>query len=354
MLIRYLNYSGASKIFLWVAEQIAEAGNDVTVYCFSNNVTTIPPSSIRFINEDLSNISFFAKCKRMRKTIIESKADVSISFLLDANVYNVIACMGRKTKSVICERNNPFKPKYYKLKFWKPILSFADGAVCQLSKVAQYYSYIKGKVTVIPNPITFESDISLRSFKERDNIIITVGRIEIAQKRNDIQIEAFKIFHQKHPEYKLLIYGSSTNGDDKKIMALVNKYQLNDSVVFAGVTKKVQESMKAAKIYLLTSDYEGIPNSLIEAMMVGLPCVSTNCSPGGASLLIKNGQNGFIVNKGDSQEIADKLLWLVEHPLEADNMGNNAKLIKSTFSEDKISKMWIEYLNQLTSNVYNK
>ena len=353
MLIRYLNYSGASKIFLWVAEQIAKAGNDVTVYCYSNNVTTILPSNIRFINEDLSNISFFAKCKRIRKTIIELKADVSISFLLDANVYNVIACMGQKTKSVICERNNPFKPKYYKLKFLKPVLYFADGVVCQLSKVAQYYSYIKGKVTVIPNPIIFRSDVSLRSFKERDNIIVTIGRIEIAQKRNDIQIEAFKIFHQKHPEYKLLIYGSSTNSDDKRIKALVQKYQLNDFVIFAGVTKNVQESIKSAQIYLLTSDYEGIPNSLIEAMVVGLPCVSTNCSPGGASLLIEDGHNGFIVNKGDSQEIADKLLWLVEHPMEADNMGNNAKLIKSTFSEDKISRMWIKYLNQITNNINN-
>lgn len=347
MLMRFLNFSGASKMFLWVANTLSSAGHDVTVYVFSNNVTHKPETGISFINENLANKGIIGKIHSVRNIIKKVDADVSISFLLDANVYNTFACLGLKTKSVICERNDPFKPHYYKLKFWKPFFRFADGGVFQLKKVAEYYSNIKGKTAVIPNPAVITSKVVLRPFEEREKNIVTLGRIAIEQKRNDLQIKAFALFHKKHPNYKLIIYGRSINGDDLKLQELIKEEGLTESVCMPGVIDNVQETIKNSQIYLLTSDYEGIPNTLMEAMAIGLPCISTDCRPGGASLLIKNEFNGLLVPCGDSKQMADKLCWLAEHPHEADSIGRNAKNIVKDLSGEKIKSLWIKFLKDL-------
>ena len=98
---------------------------------------------------------------------------------------------------------------------------------------------------------------------------------------------------------------------------------------------------------MLPSDFEGIPNSLIEAMVIGLPCIATDCSPGGASLLIENKKNGLICPKGNIEALSECLCWMVEHPDEADRMGNEAKRIKERFSEEYICKSWSDYLKSL-------
>lgn len=346
MLMRFLNFSGASKMFLWVAKALSSAGHDVTVYIFSNKVTYKPEKGITFIQEELSNKGLIRKIRSIRSIIKKVDADVSISFLLDANVYNTFACMGQRTKSVICERNDPFKPNYYKLKFWKPFFRFADGGVFQLKRVAEYYSNIKGITAVIPNPVTTTSKVALKPFLEREKHIVTLGRIAIEQKRNDLQIEAFYLFHKRHPDYKLIIYGRSVTGDDLKLQKLIAEKGLTGSIIMPGVVNDVQETIKNCQIYLLTSDYEGIPNSLMEAMSIGLPCLSTDCRPGGASFLIKDGYNGLLVPCGNPEILAEKLCWLVEHPHEADKMGEEAKNISRTLSEDKIKNLWLKYLKE--------
>ena len=348
MLMRFLNFSGASKMFLWVAKALSSIGYNVTIYIFSDNITHQPEDDISFIHEDLSNKGFIGKIHSIRKVIKKVDADVSISFLLDANVYNTFACIGQRTKSIICERNDPFKPQYYKLKFCKPFFYFADGGVFQLKKVAEYYSNIRGETAVIPNPVTTTSKVILKPFEEREKKIVTLGRIAIKQKRNDLQIEAFDLFHRKHPDYQLIIYGRSINGDDIKLQKLIKEKNLTESVIMSGVINNVQEAIENTQIYLLTSDYEGIPNSLIEAMSIGLPCISTDCRPGGASFLIQNGINGLLAPCDNSEILAEKMCWLVEHPREADRIGENAKNISDVLSENKIKHLWMEYLEKLT------
>lgn len=67
------------------------------------------------------------------------------------------------------------------------------------------------------------------------------------------------------------------------------------------------KKMSDSKMYVLSSDFEGIPNSLLEAMSIGMPVVSTDCSPGGARLLIENGVNGLLVKTGNSGELASAM-----------------------------------------------
>ncbi len=348
LIIRYLDYSGAPKMFLWVARSLTERGYDVTICTLNTSSDIKVPPNLKWIDLTQDNLGFWGKIRKLRKIIRQGEYDVSISFLLDGNVYNTLICYGLKTKSVICERNDPFKPHYYKLKFWKPWFRLADGAVFQLPKVADFYSNIRGPIAVIPNPIMPPSVIVETPFVERENVIITMGRMDLVQKRQDVLIKAFSEFVKDYPSYKLMIYGGSDiEGSEKKIKRLIEELKVNDSVTLAGVTRNAAETMKKAKIFVLTSDFEGIPNSLIEAMSIGMPCLSTDCRPGGAKLLIDNGKNGLLVPTGDIGQLTENMRWMVEHPLECDKMGKEARKVVEYFSEKITTAKWENYLWKL-------
>lgn len=344
MIIRMLHYSGAPKMFLWVADQLAKRGNHVTILTWSENSKVTIPQNVTLRELDLGNHSLIGKVKAIRKVVKEIEPSVSISFLLDSNVFNIFACRGLKTKSIVCERNDPFKPRYYKLKVLRPLFRWADGAVFQLPKVAEYYSNIKGKTAVISNPIASFNGIIVKPFLQREKIITTLGRLDIQQKRTDLLVDAFSQFTEDYPDYKLRLWGDGP--DEDKLKSLVKEKSLEDKVEFAGKTNTPIESIKDSRVFVLTSDYEGIPNALMEAMSIGLPCISTDCRPGGAALLIKDKTNGHLVPKGSVSGIVEALKSICSNPEYADRLGENAKKISSRFSEDTIGNMWDEYVHK--------
>lgn len=350
MLIKWLHYSGAPKMFAWVANSLADKGHDVTVFTFMECEKGVALSpNIRHIHKNLENVGLIGKIRNIRAAIKEIDPDVSISFLLDANVYNMFACYGLRTKSVVCERNDPFKPGYYKLKFWKPWFRLADGAVYQLPKVAKYYSNIKGKTAVIPNPVLCKSDIVVRPFAERKKEIVTLGRIDLFQKRHDVLVKAFAIFHKSHPDYTLVIYGDGDKKDTDALKALIEELGVSHAVNLAGVTHNPQESIKDSALFALSSDFEGIPNALIEAMSIGLPCISTDCRPGGAAFLIENGVNGYVVPAGDTEQFAERMSAMVTDPGLMDVMSKESLKISERLSEGRIADMWNEYVESLVA-----
>lgn len=348
MLIKQLHYSGASKMFLWVANALAERGLDITVLTYMKSEGVNPPKTVKWIDlEYLEDKNIYSKYKAIRKHIKQMSPDFCISFLLDANILNIFACLNLKTKSVVCERNDPFKPGYYKLKLLKPFFALADGAVFQLKDVAGYYNNIKKPTAIIPNPVKEIPDVTLKPMEDRDNIIVSVGRLDIFQKRQDVLIKAFHLFHQKYSDYKLLIFGDGTDKDISQIESLISLYNLDDCVLLKGVTNEPIKELSRSKIFVFTSDFEGIPNSLVEAMSIGLPCVATDCSPGGAKLLINDGENGFVVSKRDYKAVADRMCTLIENPNMAETMGAKATNIIHRFNGDAIGDMWIDYLESL-------
>ena len=129
--------------------------------------------------------------------------------------------------------------------------------------------------------------------------------------------------------------------------ALVTRSGVEEKVIFPGFTTNPHKEMANSKMFVLTSDFEGIPNTLMDAMALGLPCVSTDCRPGGAKLLIENGINGFIVPKGDSAAVAEKMNLIAGNPEMADRIGNNAKGIVSKYSKEEIGNLWNEYLEKI-------
>lgn len=346
LLIKRLNYSGAPKILIWLANTLFKAGHNVSIITFLPQKESISlPEEYQWKQIDISTQNILARIYSIRKEIKNHHADVCISFLLDANVYNIFACLGIPTKSIVCERNDPFKPRYYALKFWKPFFRFADGAVYQLPKVAEYYK-LKSKTKVIPNPVLVKTSVKIQPFNERAKEVVTLGRIDLMQKRQDILIKAFKLFHSTHPDYTLKIYGDGEENDLANIKSLIQELCLKDCVHLAGVTRSPLETIAKSRIFALTSDFEGMPNALIEAMSLGMPCVSTDCRPGGAALLIKHRENGLLSPMGDIESIAENLSYIADNAEFAGKIGNNAKNIAIQFSEKNIGEEWNSFLSE--------
>lgn len=342
----------------WVANQMAKRGHIIHfVTFFSDEQARGLHENIVFYNLGVtqSNSRFIRNTTGMMKTIHrlhkyvkKTKPDIIVSFLDSVGyAYLPIARLFTKSKIVVSERVDPYSYKGNKAKLRFKLMKYAHGTVFQTKGARKFF---KGKIyensVVIPNPVVLsEKIIKLREncpkYDERDNRIVTVGRLSLTQKRQDVLLDAFQILLKTHPELKLVIYG---DGQDKdKIQALINQKGLADSVVLAGRTDNVEQEIFYARAFVLTSDFEGIPNALIEAMSVGVPSVSTDCSPGGAALLIDNAANGYLVPRGDAGEIAKHLKILVKDKNISEKFSKNSPQIIETYSENDIADSWEEY-----------
>ncbi len=353
MLIRFLDYSGAPTMFMWVAEALHKRGHDVCVCTWNTFRTDVEMSKgIKWIDLTPEKNGMAKRVKRIHETIKEFDPDVSISFQLDANVYNIIACKGLRTKSVVCERNDPYKPGYYKLKILKPVFRYADGAIFQLPKARGYYTNIKVPTVVIPNPIVSKTTIRCNSYDKRKHIIASHGRLDIFQKRQDVLIDAFAMLIKEFPDYHLQIFGSQWPGtnDEERLREQISRLGLEGKAQLMGVSTNPQQDIMDAMMWVSTSDFEGISNALMDAMAIGIPVVATDCSPGGAAFLIKNKENGLLVNKGDVRAVYEGMKYVIEHPEEADKMGKKALEIEQLLDSEKIETMWEDYLLTLCNN----
>ena len=121
---------------------------------------------------------------------------------------------------------------------------------------------------------------------------------------------------------------------------------MQERILFPGVSENVQEDIRKAAVFVLSSDFEGIPNALMEAMSLGVPCISSDCRPGGAAGLIKNGENGLLVPAGDAGKLAEAMRKYLNDPVFAEQMGKSAMEIAETFSEKKILDQWISVIGR--------
>lgn len=342
-----LSYGGAAKMLVFVANGLCEQGNTV---CIANlmevaeEIQTLSPS-IRIERITSTRKRYIDKLQKifsLRKTIRVFKPDIIVSFKSTPTWMTCAANVFLHIPIVFSERGDPYRenlkrPRTYV--YWKMINS-VSGAVFQTYGAKECYEEKLQRVaTVIPNPV-FE--VLKHSQSGYEKAIVSFGRFENKQKRYDIMIDAFEKFHKTHKEYKLKLYG--TGEDETLIKKWVAEKKLEDCVVFLGYTNKPYNLMNYGNIFLITSDYEGIANSMLEAMAAGFPVVSTDSSPGGAKMVIENGENGFLVPVRDSKRIADALSVLADDKILYEKCATNARQVTTRFEPQKILQEWSEYL----------
>ena len=204
-------------------------------------------------------------------------------------------------------------------------------------------------IQVIPNAALFMADRYADMSRKR---VIAVGRLDY-QKGFDRLIEAWRIIHQ-HEEYKdwtLDIFGQ---GEWKeKLQDLIEACGLQDCVKLNAPTKQIGREYANSSMLVMSSNYEGFPMVMIEAMACGLPPVSFDfkCGP---KDIIRHGVNGLLVKNGDIQGLADAMMHLMADEQLRKRMSSEAKKVTDTYSEEKVMKQWVELFEEVVEGKENK
>jgi len=278
----------------------------------------------------------------LRKIIKKENPDAVLSFLGRPNERMLIATVGLCTRKVVSVRNTPeheYGSSKIKRHIIKRLFLLADGVVFQTEEAAKYFQpSILRKSTVIINPVG-TSFFETKRKRETHNII-TVGRFE-RQKNHRLLMEAWKDIENKFPDEKLIIYGDGPLRTEYE--KYINEYHLEKRILLPGRIKNVEERLASAKLFVLSSDFEGMPNALMEAMAVGVPCISTDCPCGGPRTLIRNQKEGILIPPNDVTALENAIQDMLVSS-ERENIGISAKIRSEIFNEKTIYEQWENFL----------
>ena len=197
---------------------------------------------------------------------------------------------------------------------------------------------IETKTYIIPN---FVKSIPKETANLKNKKVIMVGRYNDA-KGYEYLVEAWKIVHQKHPDWSLNIYGSGELHDNVERWILDSNLQ--DTMIMHEPTNDIMQKYLESSICVVSSVYEGFSMTILEAMACGVPCVSFDC-PYGPHNIIKDGEDGILVEYLNSQALGNNICNLIENEELRIRLGHNARVNVQRFSEDIIMKKWIELFN---------
>ncbi|MCD7716795.1 MAG: glycosyltransferase [Lachnospiraceae bacterium] len=260
------------------------------------------------------------------------------------------ALRGTNIPYIISERNDPmnFAGKKITKFLYQLCMKNANGVVFQTKDVQKYYKgRINGKNRVIYNPLIIEEFPDNLSDK-KNKTIVTVGRLH-PQKNQQLLIKAFYEVYKKYPEYRLEIYGEGESR--KELETLINRLNMQEHIFLMGVKPNVLEYVNRAEIFVLSSNYEGMPNSLIEALALGIPCVSTNCPCGGPRELIHDHVNGSLVPVNDKTMLVAALVELISKPQLRNQYSKESIKIRETLAGKRIFEEWRNFCEEISGDI---
>ena len=282
---------------------------------------------------------------RLFRYVKQKKLDAYVVMLPVTIIMLMLLRPFTDAKMIFSERNDPASYKPFLQKMLKIICRKADGAVFQTEHAKNWYGDVLDpqKTAVIPNAIN-PAFLRPEYTGRREKHIAAAGRLN-GQKNFPLLIGAFAKIAEDFPEHKLVIYGQGAQKD--MLLRLTEELGIGDRVQFPGFVPNMPEILEKAEMFVLSSDYEGMPNALMEAMALGLPCVSTDCGGGGARFLIDDGVNGLLVPTGNEQALADAMRRVLADPEMAAELGKNAAKLKETLAPHKIYGKWEAFFQQI-------
>jgi GalNAc-alpha-(1->4)-GalNAc-alpha-(1->3)-diNAcBac-PP-undecaprenol alpha-1,4-N-acetyl-D-galactosaminyltransferase len=347
-LIPSLSSGGAERVVVSLANKFANKfevflivlNETKTVYDVDKEVNLIylqekysPSNSL--IKAITSNVIFV---KKIVKTARKNQIDILIGFTTSVNILSIISSRFLKRPNLISERNNP--EVYVPNIFWRILRNFCypftNGLIVQTDVIKGFYQKIiqESKIKIIPNPID-EIILSVRKdYSERENVILTVGRLD-ANKNQRLLIEAFANLNVVN--WKLVIVGDGILREE--YIKLTSSLGISDKVDFVGNISNVSDYYNKAKIFVFTSQSEGFPNALLEAMSFGLPCISTDC-PSGPSEIIKNNENGYLIEVNNRIQLEGQMTNLMNNQRLCLEFSAKALLSIDKYKLQEIYKHW--------------
>ena len=352
-IISSIGEGGAEKVATMLVSYLAGFHNIWLIY-FHEKENTYPidervkviPFFDRPSKEDARYAGISEKTFAFRKDKIESlqvknRIDVTISFLKEPNRLNSLSRIS--TYRIISERNDPSrKDELYRTEILRAGEN-VDRIVFQTEyTMNQFPKRIRDKGVIIRNPICVNTHACESPLKK----IVSVGRL-VEQKNHVVLIGAFAIFHSTHPEYELFLYGSGPLEEELK--ALGRSLLPDHAIHFEGYREDVLSCIADAEQFVLSSDFEGLANALLEAMAMGLACVATRCS--GIPEITDDGVNALLTPTGDPEALAEAMSRIADDPLLRQSLGREAACRAREWQIEYIGAQWRKLIGQEQDSV---
>lgn len=346
-----LESGGAERAISNTASYFAEHGWDTILltsfrrereYSYSNKVKRMSIEDQQVIQSRLKrNIS---RIRAVRGICKQEWVDVVVSFMAEPNFRAVLATMGIRTKNIISVRTDPDLEYrgFVRRLLGKYLLACSSGAVFQTCDAKIWFSKkLQKRSAVIYNVV--DDKFYITRYRGGTDIV-SCGRI-IPTKNQALLVRSFKKVHDIFPGERLCIYGAME--EDVGLPELIKKLGLEDSVFLMGRCDDIASVLSSARLFVLPSDYEGMPNALMEAMAVGVPSISTDCPCGGPRELFGKELEDMLTPVGNAEVLADKMIELLSDNGKRKEVGLKMKKRAEDFRTDKIGREWIHYVESV-------
>lgn len=353
-----LEQGGAERVVTNLANQFAANGYEVliaTEWYGENEFQT--DERVRRVHVGLREgdekkhrlIQFHLRVKYLREFLKTEKPDILISFARKALYRGLMAAYFIKVPVLISVRTDPaghYEERSDKIQI--PILfPRADGCVFQTKGQKAFFApRLQDNSRIILNPIN-PKYIGVPEPVKRRKAVVQSGRL-VDFKNQPMLIRAFIEVHRKHPDYTLEIYGGDSFDGTKEILEqIIAENQAGGYVHLMGASDRLEQELTDASVYAFSSDWEGLPNALMEAMALGLPIVATDCPCGGPATIMTNEVDGLLIPIKNQKALEEGINRLIEDRELAERLGKEARHIAEKANGEAVFRQWQEYIEEL-------
>lgn len=363
-----LGQGGAQRVVSNLANEFVQNGYEVLIATewFSEDEFELDPRvqhvhvGLREGDENRNRVvQFCRRVRYLRAFLREYRPDILIPFAHRANYRALMAARHlvldygtsrHEVPVIVCPRINPIG--YYdgftdKIQIhW--LFPGAAGGVFQTAGQREFFApYLQDNSVIIVNPVN-DKYIGVPVPAERDKAVVHHARL-VDFKNQPMLCRAFIRVHETHPDYVLRIYGPDSEDGTREILeGIIRDAHAEEWIQLLGGRSDLEQVLPHGAVYAYTSDYEGMPNSLLEAMALGLPCVSTDCPCGGPRELIEDGVSGILVPVGDEDAMVENINRLIEDRDLAERMGAAAAAsIAARCNTHAIYEQWRTYIDSV-------
>jgi glycosyltransferase involved in cell wall biosynthesis len=337
-----LGNGGAERVISILTGKYVDMGIPVEIVLYYDEEPFYhihPDVNITYIERETKSKNILKNVLWLRR-YVRRNAKVLVSFLAQFNMIALVAAFATGIPVVVADRNDPrHMPKQAPVRIARNWLyHLADTVVVQTQHNKDYFcKRLQKKCKIIYNPVNLQEKKGLALRTQKKHRIVSAARL-MKQKNQLMLIDAFGQIKKEFPDYTLTIYGEGPFRVE--LEKRIRELGLEDSVLLPGKVQNVFESIADAELFVLSSNFEGMPNALIEAMCLGLPVISTEVS--GATDLIEHGKNGMLVDVANTQELSDAMRQMLAQPELRRSCGQNALEINERLQLDGIIRQWQE------------
>jgi glycosyltransferase involved in cell wall biosynthesis len=347
---------GAQRVLSLLANAWTARGDEITLFALEGNDPSFfaLDASVRFrclgiVQTTGGNklLALLHRLSSLRRSLRDSKPDVILSFLSRANTLTILSAVGLGVPVFVSERSDPFA--WRETPSWRLLRAcaypLATAVVSQTAAVANGLRKNLGDRSVaIPNPVPPAEPA--RGVRDGTRIV-SYGWFRI-EKRFDRLVQAFHLICRRHPEWSLTIAGDGPMLPQLKQQ--IADLELGSRVHLPGIVKNPPDLLKDADIFVLSSEFEGFPNALTEAMAHGVPAIGFDCKSG-PSEIVRDGIDGILVPPGDVQALARAMdRMMSDQPLRV-AMGKRAVEVSDRFSMSNVLSRWDDLFEKANAPV---